>query len=320
MNELQRIADNLLERGLAPTTRRNYERGWLKFKRLAEELGQPALPASESLLCLFVASLSTDLRTKSIENLISGVRSVQIESGLPWPKQDEMPVLRRTLTGLKRIQGASLTKKRMPVTSAMLEKIKPLLDSSHLAQAMLWAAMNTATACLLRMTEAFASREFGNARAPRLSDVVWLPTNGPLSSANGFRLRIRIAKTDQEGVGFAVDCFTPAAVSALKEYLQQRDPATLTASAPLFATQNGVPLHRDTIYKALKTLLPAAMPDLDQSSYNGFSFRAGGATSLKSKKVEDRVIQKLGRWKSTAFATYIDSEMAGDCKRASEQL
>jgi hypothetical protein len=42
-------------------------------------------------------------------------------------------------------------------------------------------------------------------------------------------------------------------------------------------------------------------------AYKGQSLRRGGATSMALSGVPDRVIQAVGRWKSDAYKTYIES-------------
>ena len=44
---------------------------------------------------------------------------------------------------------------------------------------------------------------------------------------------------------------------------------------------------------------------VDSTPYAGHSFRIGAATTAAAKGVEDSLIQTLGRWKSSAYLTYV---------------
>ena len=67
--------------------------------------------------------------------------------------------------------------------------------------------------------------------------------------------------------------------------------------------QDGHPLSRvDLVATVHQTL---AADGLDVSRFNGHSFQIGAATTTAQVGIPDSVIQSLGRWKSSAFMTYI---------------
>ncbi len=104
------------------------------------------------------------------------------------------------------------------------------------------------------------------------------------------------SKTDVFGVG-AVQYLglvegPVCPVKALLAYLVNRG----AASGPLFQHQDGTPLSSSRLVAAVRSAL--SLYDMDVSRFNGHSFRIGAATTAAA-------IHTLGRWKSSAFTSYI---------------
>ena len=103
------------------------------------------------------------------------------------------------------------------------------------------------------------------------------------------RLKIKQSKTDpfRQGVGvFLGRTDMPLCpVQALVQYLEVRSPAP----GPLFNLSTGSPLSRSLLVANLHTALRQA--GLDESRYNGHSFRIGAAAQ---QGLEDSLIQTLG--------------------------
>ena len=62
-------------------------------------------------------------------------------------------------------------------------------------------------------------------------------------------------------------------------------------------------LTRLRFVEAIRAALSAA--GVDESKYNGHSFRIGAATTAAAKGFEDLAIKTLGRWRSVAYLDYI---------------
>jgi len=89
-------------------------------------------------------------------------------------------------------------------------------------------------------------------------------------------------------------------VIALHTYLQLARPR----GGPLFQFQDGRPVTRHYFRAQLYKGLKAA--GFDTSLYKSHSFRIGAATeAVTSLGLPDHEIQRLGRWNSNAFKTYI---------------
>lgn len=123
------------------------------------------------------------------------------------------------------------------------------------------------------------------------------------SNPSVIRIAIKQSKTDpfRQGVhiflGSTESVVCP--VRAIIRYLGICNPEP----GPLFTTSTGVPLTRAYLVTNLQAAIRQA--GLDESAYNGHSFRSGAATTAAKNGLEDSLIQTLGRWPSDAFKLYI---------------
>ena len=88
-------------------------------------------------------------------------------------------------------------------------------------------------------------------------------------------------------------------ISALLRYLRLRP----RVQGPLFINADQVPITRSWFSRMLKRCL--AIAGFPVHAYNTHSFRLGRATDLAIAGTPDHIIQKTGRWKSSAFLAYI---------------
>ena len=109
------------------------------------------------------------------------------------------------------------------------------------------------------------------------------------------------AKQDRsfQDVFLSSPCSDVCPVDALLQYLTVRN----SSPGPLFILQSGTPLTRTYLVTHLQSALQQA--GLDQSQYNGHSFRIGAATTAAQQGIGDAMIQTLGRWRSDAYKVYI---------------
>lgn len=85
----------------------------------------------------------------------------------------------------------------------------------------------------------------------------------------------------------------------MREYLQIRP----RVDGPLFCHFNGEPLTRYQFSAILIKTLNLAR--VGGGNYKAHSFRIGAATALSMAGYSDDKVKEVGRWKSTAFKSYV---------------
>ena len=102
-------------------------------------------------------------------------------------------------------------------------------------------------------------------------------------------------------------------VHALLDYLGHRG----GGPGPLFVTQSNQPLRRSSFVTQVQQALHSA--GIDGSLFNGHSFWIGAATTASAAGIAETIIQRLGRWQSSAYQLYIRPSV-DDLASVSEQL
>lgn len=117
------------------------------------------------------------------------------------------------------------------------------------------------------------------------------------------QVKIKASKTDPFRHGTLIHIGrsnnTLCPVSALLSYLSIRG----NSPGILFHFQDNTPLTKPHFTAKLRDFLKQA--GINDSQYAGHSFRIGAATTAAAKGVEDSLIQTLGRWKSSAYLSYV---------------
>ena len=287
----------LLDRALAPNTLNTYQVGIRQYVAFCRSFEVSPLPLREPVLENFCVSLSSRISHKSIKVYLCGVQfwskinggSVLIENMLR---------LDYVITAIRRAQGTSFDRPaRPPVTLQMLQEICAFISNteSPFDRDMLTAAVLLAFFGLLRVSEYTcpSSSTFDASSNLLVSDVTidW--------KKKVARIFIKKSKTDpfRKGVTIRVGVLPHylCPVHALIRYLMRRG----TSSGPLFLFQNGAYLTRVRVLDILTRSLP------NVPFVNTHSFRRGGASALAAANTPAYVIQILGRWRSNAYAQYI---------------
>ena len=259
------------------------------------------MPLNEHTLCQFAATLSLSVGWQTIRSYISALRYYQISYGLPDPSLQSFPRLSYVLRGIHRSKPDHLRRRRLPITPSILRALHGVWakEPCSFNSRMLWAA------CCLGFFGFMRAGEFTSGPAddhPALLSAADISVDS-ISEPRALIVHLRHSKTDpfQAGchihLGRTYQLLCP--VAALLGYLAARPPTP----GPLFIFDDGSPLSRPRLVSQLQATLRQA--GILTDGYTGHSFRIGAATAAAQAGLSDSIIQKLGRWKSATFTTYI---------------
>ena len=289
---------------------------------MCQQLNTSPTPATEELLCKFVAHLAlNNITVSTIKVYLSGVRQLHVREGRPPPPTTGMARLMQVLRGIKISQAASNrpARQRSPITPEILRQVKARWQQEPPSQdrIMLWAAFLTCFFGFFRSGEICSNQaDMFNPATDLSVDSVTIDS---VRNPRLVRIRLQISKTDpfREGAIITLprteDDLCP--VAALLSWLVYRG----KSSGPLFLLQSGAPLTRTRLVTELRKVLSDL--GLEAEHFSGHSFRKGAATTAAARGIPDSQIKILGRWKSSAFQRYLhpsDGHVANLAARLSQ--
>ena len=262
------------------------------------------MPVTSDSLTAFAAFLSQSVSASTIRSYLSGIRFFQIRAGLADPSWNSPPKLPYVLKGIQRSHStwASTKTKRLPITPDLLLRIHALWSKSPLSfdKIMLWAAF------CLGFFGFFRSGEFTQSSTHNPGEYGLTTEDVTIDSRDNpqiLTVLLRKSKTDPFGAGTHIYMgrtgTTLCPVSSVLAYLAIR-PRT---QGPLFIFEDGTPLSKNALVSHLREALSQIGEDV--KNFTGHSFRIGAATTAAAAGFNDSFIQSLGRWKSSAFLSYI---------------
>lgn len=215
------------------------------------------------------------------------------------------PTLTLALRGLKRSkatlcarhQRAALTP---PVLRSLLLQLSHTREYCHHDRRMLRAAFLLAFFGFLRVSE-FAVTH-GSSFDPRMhatmADITW-------HKEHHLTFHLRRSKTDQLARGHDI-VIGPAhnglcPIQAMRWYFKSCPHSPVRS--PLFHLSSGRPLTRRFFLRCMRDLLRAA--GFDALAFNTHSLRIGAATTAAQAGIPTHLIQRLGRWRSKAYRSYV---------------
>ncbi len=193
---------------------------------------------------------------------------------------------------------------RQPITLTLLHKLTaciPIIHHDHYSIALLKAMFLLAFHAFLRVGEfTVRSQQSTDTNTLQAADCT---VNFTSLNVSSITLTLRNSKHNQARPFFITipaNHTNNCPASALHEYLKLAKPQ----SGTLFQTHTGAPVTRHFFQNQLQRCLRAAK--IDTSLYKTHSFRIGAATeAVTSLGLPDHEIQRLGRWGSNAFKSYI---------------
>lgn len=213
-----------------------------------------------------------------------------------------MPRLEYVLKGAKKATPLS-NRRRLPITPTILHALKAVWqkDPNKRNVKMLWAASCLCFFGFLRSGEIVCPSEtsFGPLSHLAFADIA----DDNRSAPSAIQVQIKASKTDpfHQGVtlhiGVAGGAICP--VAAVLSYMVARG----STPGPLFTWEDGRHLTRDRFVAGVRAALTSA--GYPAKDYAGHSFRIGAATTASQHGIQDSLIQTLGRWRSSAYTSYI---------------
>ena len=217
-----------------------------------------------------------------------------------WEDPSRAYVVQRLLVGLRRIKPAK--KQPTPIRKGMLDAILTQLPASGAGGdvKMYKAAFLLAYYASLRVSE--YAHTGASQHALEIRDTGF-HFDGEDTCVS---LLLRSYKGSDKPAKLLVPPAvegSPCPVQALKAFLKIRPPGP----GPLFRTQAGRHLSSRKVNTVLKAC--ARNCGWDHTKFSSHGFRAGRTTDLVEMNLGDSLIRQSGRWRSTAYMTYIRFEL-----------
>ena len=261
--ELLEDADRYAAAAQAINTTRAYASDWRQFQAWCDRYQLESLPASATVIGLYVTSLAKrGLAVSTIRRRAAAIARAHRRAG-HLPATSDPRVL-TVMEGIARVHGSAPHKKTALLRDPLLELIDRIDPTTTVG-------LRDRAVLLL-----------GFAVGLRRSELVALQVEDLSPSPDGIRIRIARSKTDQQGRGQELlvvyaEPPRPCPVRALRAWID----TTALAAGPVFrrVTRTGAvstPLTAQSVALIIKKRARAA--GLDPREFAGHSLRAGYAT------------------------------------------
>lgn len=246
----------------------------------------------------YVAYLSLNkISFKTAQNYLAGISYfLKIQNRLDVTKSF---VVSKMIEGMRR--SAVSVDKRLPFTIPIMVRLMsslPAICYSDYEAKLFSSAFALAFFGFFRLGEIVVSDKHHIDKVLQISDVTID------QSLHKLEVHLKYSKNDQCGKGTVISIpgshNSPVCpVALLSQYVEIRPPV----SGPLFVHFSGAHLTRYQFSALLKKVVQNC--GLDPSMYTSHSFRIGAATLAFTQGFKEEEIKSMGRWKSSAYKSYI---------------
>jgi hypothetical protein len=293
---LVNLAASLVQSAMAPSSQVSYYKTFQLFKQFCSHTLQVSpLPASSASILTYVAHLyQLGYASSSIHSNISIISYYHKLYQLDDPTASFL--VKKVLAGVsKSIPSRDL---RAPITPSLLLSLVnscPFISKSQYNSDLMSAMYLLAFHAFLRIGEITVNQS--KSSNPNLIQL------HQISLSNDQAVLTFSAFKHHHGppVTLVIQSHHSSAcpVSHLCRYITVRGPS----AGPLFQFPNGTPVSRNFFLKQLSASL--AWSNCSSQFIKSHSFRIGAATAAAASGHSEESIQRMGRWKSTAFKKYI---------------
>ncbi|XP_052769877.1 uncharacterized protein LOC128209737 isoform X2 [Mya arenaria] len=297
---LNQAVYTLLESSLAPSTKSSYQNALKHYHVFHHTFyaQTPLLPVSAERLAQFIAVCnSRGLQASTITSYISAISYVHKLHNMAVPADSFL--IKKLLHSLRRNKCSDI---RQPFSLAQLSALLTALKhvvSDHFTRTLLRAMFLLAFFGLFRVGEIAYSPK-GSQNLVKREDVSFQCCNSMVSSFSIILKQYKHSQGRPSAVPFSRQPTRHLCpVHSLLRYLS----LTSHTSGPLFVLRTGLPITTTYFRSILRACVLAC--HLDPQTYTAHSFRIGGATLASNNHMSACDIQKLGRWKSSAYKKYI---------------
>lgn len=278
------LAADYARQALAPATLRAYAADWEDFTAWCRERGTSALPANPTTVAAYLASLATSHARSTLRRRLAAIGRAHRMKGIAW--MPSHPAIRDTLAGIFRRHGIP-QRRAAAIGTAELRRLVATCGSDL-------AGLRDRAMLLL-----------GFAAALRRSELVAVQREHLVFTAEGLRLLIPRAKTDQEGQGAEIGVprgakLETCPVRAIEAWLRASD----CQYGPVFrkvdrwGSVEQTSLHPNALPKILARRMAKAgltVSGLERLSAHGL--RAGLITEAYKAGARDEAIMEHSRHK-----------------------
>lgn len=306
---VSRIASEYAKNSRAKNTLKSYGSDWRDFEAWCKSKGLTAMPAdpyavacylADRASCLFIdpnGKQQNSLKTSTLARRLSAISQAHQMAGKEFNRRH--PTIQETWKGIKNTHGTA-QKGKEPI---LIEDLRRMVESISLIKENMDRLIGYRDRALLLL---------GFAGAFRRSELVSIQIEDLKLVRDGYIVKLRRSKTDQEGEGREIAIpygSNPSTcpVRALQDWIKTGN----LQAGPLFMPINR---HNQKSTKAMTShavaiLVKKYAPNTDKAmELSGHSLRSGFATTAAMAGVQEYVIMKqTGHKRSDTLKKYIRS-------------